>query len=263
MNPGPGGLCERTWRPQDSQRILRALLRSQTQHRQARCHRGPRTPSQGERKPVDRPPRAGPTRGLTRPHVMTQSLFPCRRSPYDWASAGSSSLEDHSARRSPVTAASDRSRGQAATRRRLRVAIDPSDGMLLGVARYIRSSDHRESAEVAVVVADDWQQRGLCRALLDRLTYRARRAGVRRFSALVGSEKPGLPRHELPADRVTLPHAWRSHHRPCRRVPPDCGGRRARLPTEPRDHLAFCDSGAPWPARRHALCRRSGCSAVL
>lgn len=68
------------------------------------------------------------------------------------------------------------------------VAIDPSDGMLLGVARYIRSSDHHESAEVAVVVADDWQQHGLGRALLDRLTYRARRAGVRRFSALVQSE---------------------------------------------------------------------------
>ncbi|MDQ6691525.1 MAG: GNAT family N-acetyltransferase, partial [Candidatus Dormibacteraeota bacterium] len=68
------------------------------------------------------------------------------------------------------------------------VAIDPSDGMLLGVARYIRSSDHGENAEVAVVVADDWHHRGLGRALLDRLTYRARRAGVRRFSALVQSE---------------------------------------------------------------------------
>jgi GNAT superfamily N-acetyltransferase len=65
------------------------------------------------------------------------------------------------------------------------VAIDPSSGEALGVARYIRASAGAEVAEVAVVVADDWQGRGVGRALLDRLTYRARHAGVRRFSALV------------------------------------------------------------------------------
>ena len=68
------------------------------------------------------------------------------------------------------------------------VAIDPSSGEGLGVARYIRSLDDVEVAEVAVTVADDWQGRGLGRALLDRLTYRARREGVRRFSALVQSD---------------------------------------------------------------------------
>jgi nucleotide-binding universal stress UspA family protein/GNAT superfamily N-acetyltransferase len=70
------------------------------------------------------------------------------------------------------------------------VAVDPSSGEGLGVARYIRSSEDPESAEVAVTVADDWQGRGLGRALLDRLTYRARREGVRRFSALVQSDNP-------------------------------------------------------------------------
>ena len=68
------------------------------------------------------------------------------------------------------------------------VAIDPATGEGLGVARYIRSRDDAELAEVAVTVADDWQGRGLGRALLDRLTYRARREGVRRFSALVQGE---------------------------------------------------------------------------
>lgn len=68
------------------------------------------------------------------------------------------------------------------------VAIDPSTGELLGVARYIRSPDDAERAEVAVTVADDWQGRGLGRSLLHRLTYRARREGVRRFTALVQSE---------------------------------------------------------------------------
>jgi nucleotide-binding universal stress UspA family protein/RimJ/RimL family protein N-acetyltransferase len=68
------------------------------------------------------------------------------------------------------------------------VAIDPSTRRGLGVARFIRSNDDPEVAEVAVTVADDWQGRGLGRALLDRLTYRARREGVRRFSALVQSD---------------------------------------------------------------------------
>jgi len=70
------------------------------------------------------------------------------------------------------------------------VAIDRSSGEGLGVARYIRSNEDPHAAEVAVTVADDWQGRGLGRALLDRLTYRARRAGVRRFSAMVQSDNP-------------------------------------------------------------------------
>ncbi len=68
------------------------------------------------------------------------------------------------------------------------VALDPATGEGLGVARYIRSADDPQLAEVAVTVADDWQGRGLGRALLHRLTYRARREGVKRFSAVVLSE---------------------------------------------------------------------------
>jgi nucleotide-binding universal stress UspA family protein/GNAT superfamily N-acetyltransferase len=83
------------------------------------------------------------------------------------------------------------------------IAIDPSSGEMLGVARYIRSKDDAQAAEaaevaevaeVAVTVADDWQRRGLGRALLNRLTYRARREGVRRFSALVQADNPGALR---------------------------------------------------------------------
>jgi nucleotide-binding universal stress UspA family protein/RimJ/RimL family protein N-acetyltransferase len=73
------------------------------------------------------------------------------------------------------------------------VAIDPLAGSLLGIARYVRSKDDAETAEVAVTVADDWQRRGLGRSLLDRLTYRARQEGIRRFSALVlGENRPAL-----------------------------------------------------------------------
>jgi len=70
------------------------------------------------------------------------------------------------------------------------VALEPSSGEVLGVARYIRSTQDAECAEVAVTVADDWQGRGLGRALLDRLTYRARQEGVRRYSALVQADNP-------------------------------------------------------------------------
>lgn len=72
-------------------------------------------------------------------------------------------------------------------------AFDPATGALLGIARYVRSKEDPQAAEVAVTVADDWQRRGLGRALLDRLTYRARREGIRRFSALVlGENRPAL-----------------------------------------------------------------------
>ena len=68
------------------------------------------------------------------------------------------------------------------------VAVEPSSGDLLGVARYVRSADDPEVAELAVTVIDDWQGRGLGRGLLTALTRRARREGVRRFSAMVLSE---------------------------------------------------------------------------
>jgi GNAT superfamily N-acetyltransferase len=71
------------------------------------------------------------------------------------------------------------------------IAIEPASGEALGVARYIRSREDPEVAEVAVAVADDWQRRGVGRALVERLTYRARREGVRRYSALVQSDNPG------------------------------------------------------------------------
>jgi nucleotide-binding universal stress UspA family protein/GNAT superfamily N-acetyltransferase len=68
------------------------------------------------------------------------------------------------------------------------IALDRSTGEALGVARYIRAAADREVAEAAVTVVDDWQGRGLGRALLQRLATRARREGVRRFTALVQAD---------------------------------------------------------------------------
>lgn len=55
------------------------------------------------------------------------------------------------------------------------IAVDPASGDVLGVARYVRSTDDPEAAELAVTVIDDWQGRGLGRALLTALTRCARR----------------------------------------------------------------------------------------
>ena len=67
------------------------------------------------------------------------------------------------------------------------VAVDPEDDGIIAVARYVRSHDPRE-AEVAIVVVDPWQQKGVATALLERLVSRAREAGIHRFVALVLSD---------------------------------------------------------------------------
>jgi GNAT superfamily N-acetyltransferase len=87
------------------------------------------------------------------------------------------------------------------------VAIDPEDGSLVGVARYVctsrlsngdvdegrggtlkpaalRGGSLRE-AEVAVIVGDPWQGKGLATALLQRLARRASEEGIDYFLALV------------------------------------------------------------------------------
>jgi GNAT superfamily N-acetyltransferase len=69
------------------------------------------------------------------------------------------------------------------------IAIDDSSGEARGVARCSRSND---DAEVAVIVADDRQGRGLGRALLDRC-HIAR--GERAYSGLRArpDQQPGHP----------------------------------------------------------------------
>jgi len=73
------------------------------------------------------------------------------------------------------------------------VALEPDTGHGIGVARFVRSPRDRELAEVAVAVADSWQNRGVATALLERLTKRAREEGVRRFSAeILADNRPML-----------------------------------------------------------------------
>ncbi len=60
-------------------------------------------------------------------------------------------------------------------------AIAP-DGTTVGIARYIRIKP--SSAEVAVAVGDEWRGRGIASMLLERVTARARSAGIRQFIAI-------------------------------------------------------------------------------
>jgi RimJ/RimL family protein N-acetyltransferase len=68
------------------------------------------------------------------------------------------------------------------------LALDPAKGSAVGSARYVQVPGEREIAEIAVVVADDWQRRGVATALLGSLSRRARENGVEYFRAYVSSE---------------------------------------------------------------------------
>ena len=59
------------------------------------------------------------------------------------------------------------------------VAVPPgAGGIIVGVARFIRDPAQPDTAEVAVVVADSWQRRGLGTLLLRRLARRASEEGI-------------------------------------------------------------------------------------
>lgn len=62
------------------------------------------------------------------------------------------------------------------------------DGRGVGVARYIRTPDEPDTAEAAVIVADDWQRRGIASLLLGLLGETAWEEGIRHFSALISAE---------------------------------------------------------------------------
>jgi acetyltransferase len=73
-------------------------------------------------------------------------------------------------------------------------AVD--DRGIAGVARFARDDLDPAIAEVAILVADEWQHRGPARQLLRPLAERARSAGIERFRA------------EIQAGRARGRRAW-------------------------------------------------------
>lgn len=69
-------------------------------------------------------------------------------------------------------------------------ALDDPD-LILGVARFVRSSEDRTLAELAIVVGDPYQQDGLATVLLRQLTQAATELGITRFRAtMLASNEP-------------------------------------------------------------------------
>ena len=56
---------------------------------------------------------------------------------------------------------------------------------IVGAAHYQRLKDDPATAEIAVIVEDDCQRRGIARKLMNRLTRLARDRGIQNLSALV------------------------------------------------------------------------------
>jgi GNAT superfamily N-acetyltransferase len=71
---------------------------------------------------------------------------------------------------------------------------DGDGGKMVGEARWIRDEDDRALAEMAITVADDWQQCGLGTALAHDLARRAVEEGVDRFTAEVLTDNSGIRR---------------------------------------------------------------------
>jgi acetyltransferase len=75
------------------------------------------------------------------------------------------------------------------------VAIDTTGGQEreVGVARYVRLPDGR-SCEFAIVVADDWQRRGLGRRMMSRLIEIARARGFATMTGVILAENGAMLR---------------------------------------------------------------------
>jgi RimJ/RimL family protein N-acetyltransferase len=71
-------------------------------------------------------------------------------------------------------------------------AVDRANERGVGVARYVRSAEDAQAAELAVTIVDEWQGRGLGAELVTQLSERAREEGIRRFTALVAADNAAM-----------------------------------------------------------------------
>jgi acetyltransferase len=73
------------------------------------------------------------------------------------------------------------------------LATTPKGEQFIAVARYVANPD-RESAEFAIVVADEWQNRGVARKLMERLIAAAKMRGFVRLRGSVLRANPKMLR---------------------------------------------------------------------
>lgn len=84
------------------------------------------------------------------------------------------------------------------------VAVASGTGQIIGVARFIRSHARPDSAEIAVTIADLWQQHGVGTALLHRLAERGRQEGITQFTAEILSQNRAMLALTHKVGRVTV-----------------------------------------------------------
>jgi RimJ/RimL family protein N-acetyltransferase len=76
-----------------------------------------------------------------------------------------------------------------------REAVIALDGReIVGVARFARDAEDADTAEVAVLVADEWQHRGVAHQMLRPLIARAVSAGITRLRADILAENTAARR---------------------------------------------------------------------
>jgi protein lysine acetyltransferase len=68
---------------------------------------------------------------------------------------------------------------------------------LIAVGRFVRLAQNPDAAEVAIVVSDDWQRRGVGSLFAERLAAQARRLGIAQFTATMATDN--VPAHKLMA----------------------------------------------------------------
>jgi GNAT superfamily N-acetyltransferase/nucleotide-binding universal stress UspA family protein len=120
------------------------------------------------------------------------------------------------------------------------VAVEESTGEGLGVARFVRVSDY--VAEPAIVVADEWQRRGVGGQLLEALGQRAREEGVRQFVApVLAQNTPAIEAFERLGEVTLAPQGIESELTVDLTEPADAGSRL-------REFLRAMASGAGAPA---------------
>jgi GNAT superfamily N-acetyltransferase len=81
------------------------------------------------------------------------------------------------------------------------IALDLASSEGVGVARYVRDPERRDSAEIAVAVLERWQGQGVGKALMHRLADRANDEDIAQFTALMLSDN--RPMRHLLADLGT------------------------------------------------------------
>jgi len=72
------------------------------------------------------------------------------------------------------------------------VLVDGEDGPVVADARFVRSADDPAVAEIAFIVADDFQGRGVGSFLMDAATIAARVGGIQRFTVRMLSENDSM-----------------------------------------------------------------------